>query len=89
MNIQSNIPATALRQQMIEDMVARNLGPHSQRNHLASCERFAAFLGRSTDARAWRSAMRRFADLQMPLAELTLCAMKRHSNQSRLAPTEI
>ena len=45
MNIQSNTPATPLRQRMIEDMRGRNLGRHSQRNHLDSCARFAAFLG--------------------------------------------
>ena len=49
MNIQSNIPATSLCQRMIEDMVARNLGRHSRRNHLASCKRLAAFLERSPD----------------------------------------
>jgi hypothetical protein len=30
MNIQSNTPATALRQRMIEDMVGRNLGRRDQ-----------------------------------------------------------
>ena len=34
---------------MIEDMVARNLGPHSQRSHLSSCERLATFLERAPD----------------------------------------
>jgi len=47
MNIQNDTPATALRRRMTEDMVARNLGPHSQRNYLNSCARLAAFLGRS------------------------------------------
>ncbi len=59
MNIQSNTPATALRQRMIEDMVARNLGPHSRRNHLNSCARLAAFLGRSPDT-ATADDIRRF-----------------------------
>jgi site-specific recombinase XerD len=49
MNIQSNAPVTRLRQRMIEDMAARNLGRHCQRSHLYSCERFAAFLERSPD----------------------------------------
>ncbi len=35
-----------LRQRMIEDMCARNLGRDSQRNHIGSCKRFAAWLGR-------------------------------------------
>jgi hypothetical protein len=39
----------ALRQRMIEDMTARNLGRHSQRSHIHSCRRFAAFLKRSPD----------------------------------------
>jgi hypothetical protein len=59
MNIQSNIPATALRRRMTEDMTGRNLGPHSQRNYLNSCTRFAAFLGRSPDT-ATTDDIRRF-----------------------------
>ena len=38
-----------LRQRMIEDMNARKLGKHSQRSHIRSCKRFAAFLGSSPD----------------------------------------
>jgi len=38
-----------LRQRMIEDMNARRLGAHSQRSHIYSCRRFAAFLKRSPD----------------------------------------
>jgi site-specific recombinase XerD len=38
-----------LRQRMIEDMNARKLGSHSQRSHIHSCKRFAAFLKRSPD----------------------------------------
>jgi integrase/recombinase XerD len=49
MNIQNDTPVTSLRRRMIEDMAARNLGPHSQRNYLNSCARFAAFLGRSPE----------------------------------------
>ena len=30
-----------LRQRMIEDMAARQLGRHSQRSHIHSCQRFA------------------------------------------------
>ncbi len=47
MNIQNNVRTTPLRQRMIEDMRGRNLGRHSQRSHLSSCERFASYLGRS------------------------------------------
>jgi hypothetical protein len=33
-----------LRQRMIEDMSARKLNPHTQRSHISSCKRFAAYL---------------------------------------------
>src|SRR6516225_10705546 len=33
-----------LRQRMIEDMAARKLNPHTQRSHISSCKRFAAWL---------------------------------------------
>ncbi|MFQ5592332.1 MAG: tyrosine-type recombinase/integrase [Phycisphaerae bacterium] len=39
-----------LRQRMLDDMNARNLGRHSQRSHIYSCKRFAAYLGRSPDS---------------------------------------
>ena len=54
-----------LRQRMIEDMSARQLGPHSQRSHIHSCKRFAAFLQRSPDT-ATLEDIRRF---QLYLAE--------------------
>jgi integrase/recombinase XerD len=38
-----------LRQRMIEDMNSRKLGAHTQRSHIYSCQRFAAFLKRSPD----------------------------------------
>src|SRR5258707_7258257 len=38
-----------LRQRMLEDMVARKLNPHTQRSHISSCRRFAAWLKRSPD----------------------------------------
>ena len=38
-----------LRQRMIEDMAARELNPHTQRSHISSCKRFAAWLKRSPD----------------------------------------
>src|ERR1700730_16845105 len=38
-----------LRQRMIEDMSARKLNPHTQRSHISSCRRFAAYLKRSPD----------------------------------------
>ena len=56
---------TPLRQRMIEDMTARKLGKHSQRSHIYSCKRFAAFLKRSPDT-ATADDVRRF---QVQLAE--------------------
>ena len=40
-------PCSPLRLRMIEDMVARNLGPGSQRGNIHACKLFASFLGRS------------------------------------------
>ena len=40
---------TPLRQRMIEDMNARKLSAQTQRGHILSCRRFAAFLKRSPD----------------------------------------
>jgi len=54
-----------LRQRMIEDMTARKLGAGTQRLHISSCKRFAAFLQRSPDA-ATVEDIRRF---QLHLAE--------------------
>src|SRR6058998_1127426 len=64
-----------LRQRMIEDMNARKLGAHSQRSHISSCKRFAAFLKRSPDA-ATAEDVRRF---QLHLAEtgMSICNRNR------------
>jgi integrase/recombinase XerD len=40
---------TPLRRRMLEDMSARKLNPHTQRSHISSCKRFAAYLKRSPD----------------------------------------
>src|SRR6201984_3051810 len=40
---------SALRQRMIENMTARKLNPNTQRSHIQSCKRFAAWLRRSPD----------------------------------------
>ena len=48
-----------LRQRMIEDMAARKLTPHTQRSHISSCKRFAAWLKRSPDT-ATADEVRRF-----------------------------
>jgi integrase/recombinase XerD len=64
-----------LRQRMIEDMSARKLGPHSQRSHIHSCKRFAAFLKRSPET-ATPEDIRRF---QLHLSEtgLSICNRNR------------
>jgi integrase/recombinase XerD len=66
---------TPLRQRMIEDVNARKLGAHSQRSHINSCRRLAAFLKRSPD-RATPDDVRRF---QLHLAEtgLSICNRNR------------
>src|SRR5438874_8036642 len=48
-----------LRQRMIEDMAARKLNPHTQRSHVSSCKRFAAWLKRWPDT-ATPDEVRRF-----------------------------
>ena len=45
----NNSTVSPLRQRMIEDMVARKLNPHTQRSHIHSCKRFAAYLKRWPD----------------------------------------
>jgi len=64
-----------LRRRMIEDMAARKLGPHTQRSHISSCKRFAAFLKRSPDT-ATADDIRRF---QLHLAEpgISICNRNR------------
>src|SRR5437879_12609644 len=48
-----------LRQRMLEDMAARKLNSHTQRSHISSCKRFAAWLKRSPDT-ATADEVRRF-----------------------------
>src|SRR5215831_15361603 len=66
---------TPLRQRMIDDMNARKLGAHSQRSHIYSCKRLAAFLKRSPDT-ATADDIRRF---QLHLAEsgISICNRNR------------
>jgi integrase/recombinase XerD len=54
-----------LRQRMLEDMAAHKLNPHTQRSHIYSCQRFAAWLKRSSDT-TMADEVRRF---QLPLIE--------------------
>ena len=45
-----------LRQRMIEDMNSRKLGAHTQRSHIYSCQRLAAFLKRPLTRPRWRTS---------------------------------
>jgi integrase/recombinase XerD len=54
-----------LRQSVIDDMTARQVGPRTQKAYIRSCKRFAAFLGRSPET-ATADDIRRF---QLDLAE--------------------
>src|SRR5437667_10396988 len=66
---------TPLRHRMIEDMNARKLCAGTQRGHIHSCKRFAAFLNRSPDT-ATAEDIRRF---QLHLAEtgVSICNRNR------------
>src|ERR1700686_1009763 len=64
-----------LRQRMIEDMNARKLGKHSQKSHIHSCKRFAAFLKRSPET-ATPDDIRRF-QLHLIESGLSICNRNR------------
>src|ERR1700736_2733301 len=64
-----------LRQRMIENMNARKLGKHSQRSHIHSCKRFAAFLKRSPET-ATPDDIRRF-QLHLIESGLSICNRNR------------
>src|ERR1700724_3386415 len=63
-----------LRQRMIEDMNARKLCAGTQRGHISSCKRFAAFVKRSPDT-ATLEDIRRF---QLHLAEIGVSICNRN-----------
>jgi integrase/recombinase XerD len=71
---------TPLRQRMIEDMNARKLCAGTQRGHIRSCKRFAAFLKRSPDT-ATLEDIRRF---QLHLAETGVSICTRNCIMSGL-----
>jgi site-specific recombinase XerD len=64
-----------LRQRMIEDMNARKLCAGTQRGHIRSCKRFAAFLKRSPETASFED-IRRF---QLHLAETGASISTRNS----------
>jgi len=52
-------PITPLRQRMLDDMLMRGLGPHTQQDYIRHVRRLAAFLGRPPDT-ATAEDLRRF-----------------------------
>ena len=64
-----------LRQRMIEDMAARKLSPGTQKGHIRSCRRFAAFLHRSPDT-ATCEDVRRF-QLHLSESGMSICNRNR------------
>jgi integrase len=66
---------TPLRQRMIEDMTARKLCAGTQRGHILSCKRFAAFLKRSPDT-ATLEDIRRF-QLHLAETDVSICNRNR------------
>ena len=71
---------TPLRHRMIEDMNARKLCAGTQRGHIHSCKRFAAFLNRSPDT-ATTEDIRRF---QLHLAEAGVSICNRNRVMTRV-----
>jgi Phage integrase, N-terminal SAM-like domain/Phage integrase family len=67
--------ASPLRQRMIEDMTARKLCAGTQRGHIRSCKRFAAFLKRSPDT-ATLEDIRRF-QLHLAETDVSICNRNR------------
>jgi integrase/recombinase XerD len=64
-----------LRQRMIEDMNSRNLGAGTQRGHIRSCKRFAAFLKRSPDTTTIEDI--RLFQLHLAEAGVSICTRNR------------
>jgi len=64
-----------LRQRMIEDMNSRQLSAGTQRGHISSCKRFAAFLKRSPDT-ATAEDIRLF-QLHLAKTGLSICNRNR------------
>ena len=80
----STVTVSPLRQRMIEDMNARKLCAGTQRGHIHSCKRFAAFLKRSPDT-ATSEDVRRF---QLHLSETgaSICSGRRTPHAATTVP---
>ena len=64
-----------LRQRLIEDMYARKLCAGTQRGHISSCKRFAAFLKRSPDTATLEDI--RWFQLHLAETGLSICTRNR------------
>ena len=73
---------TPLRHRMIEDMNARKLCAGTQRGHIHSCKRFAAFLNRSPDT-ATTEDIRRF-QLHLTEAGASICKSQPHHDRAAI-----
>src|SRR5947207_8669942 len=62
---------TPLRQRMIEDMNARKLCAGTQRGHIRSCKRFAAFLKRSPETATFEDI--RWFQLHLAETGVSIC----------------
>ena len=71
----TTLAITPLRQRMIEDMNARKLCAGTQRSHIRSCKRFAAFLKRSPDTASLED-VRRF-QLHLAETDVSICTHNR------------
>ena len=71
----STVSATPLRQRMIEDMNARKLCAGTQRGHIRSCKRFAAFLKRSPDTATLEDI--RLFQLHLAQTDVSICNRNR------------
>src|SRR5215475_3712797 len=76
----STVAVSPLRQRMIEDMNARKLCAETQRGHIHSCRRFAAFLKQSPDT-ATAEDIRRF---QLHLSETGVSICNRNCTMTGL-----
>jgi Phage integrase, N-terminal SAM-like domain len=79
----SSPTVSLLRQRMIDDMRARKLGRHSERSHIHSCKRFAAYLKRSPET-ATADDVKKF---QLSLVEndgLTIPTNRQHVRMVRI-----
>jgi hypothetical protein len=83
-----------LRQRMIEDMAARKLNPNTQRSHIQSCKRFAAWLKRSPDTatpdevRGFQLHLKKPSDVPIGVHPQSAPEIKRCASSSRSSSFE-